>query len=405
MADIDSARDKISTYGNVMKTNCWLLVGLLLAGNLFAQQLSNVPPAGPVSAPPALPAAPATTNAAPALSTAKTDAPAKPAASKKKKRSKKPASAVPAPKAKAPAKTSHAVTRSEPLTMGPATVIASNVNVRGQAKLNSEVLTRLTKGESVTVLEEIILTNSGPDEPSAWAKIQLPSERPVWISALFVDTNKNTTSTRINMRGGPGENYSILGRLEKGTDFKPIDTKGEWIKIETPTNAYAFVAAQYLKTEAAPVAPEIADSGKKAEPAPAPAEPAPVTEAPTMADAPADKPAVPAPEPVAPAAETPSIQPAAPEATDAPVAEEPPPRRIVQREGLVRGTVSIQAPSYFSLVSPETKQLINYLISPSPELDLRRFKGMHVIVTGEEGLEERWGNTPVLTIDKIEVVE
>ena len=289
--------------------------------------------------------------------------------------------------------------------MGPATVIASNVNVRGQAKLNSEVLTRLSKGENVVVLEEIILTNSGPDEPSAWAKIQLPSERPVWISALFVDTNKNTTSTRINMRGGPGENYSILGRLEKGTDFKAIDTKGDWIKIETPTNAYAFVAAQYLKSEATPVPPEIADT-KKPEPTPAPAEPAPVPEAPAMADAPVGQPVVPAPEPAVPAPETPSVEPMAPETTtEAPAADEPPPRRIVQREGLVRGTVSIQAPSYFSLVSPDTKQLINYLISPSPELDLRRFKGMQVIVTGEEGLEERWGNTPVLTIDKIEVVE
>jgi hypothetical protein len=388
-----------------MKTNCWLLVGLLLAGNLFAQQLSNVPPAGPVSAPPALPAAPAATNAAPAVSDAKPSAPAKPAVSKKKKRSKKPAGAVPAPKAKTSVKTvSHAVTRTEPLAMGAATVIASNVNVRGQAKLNSEVLTRLTKGDSVVVLEEIILTNSGPDEPSAWAKIQLPSERPVWISALFVDTNKNTTSARINLRGGPGENYSILGRLEKGTEFKSIDTKGEWIKIETPTNAYAFVAAQYLKTEAVPVVPEIADAGKQPEPAPAPSEPAPVAEAPTMADAPADKPAVPSPEPAAPAPEAPA-ETMTPQTTETPVADEPPPRRIVQREGLVRGTVSIQAPSYFSLVSPETKQLINYLISPSPELDLRRFKGMRVIVTGEEGLEERWGNTPVLTIDKIEVVE
>ncbi|MPN40872.1 hypothetical protein SDC9_188412 [bioreactor metagenome] len=113
---------------------------------------------------------------------------------------------------------------------------------------------------------------------------------------------------------------------------------------------------------------------------------------------------MPSPEPAAPAPEAPA-ETMTPQTTETPVADEPPPRRIVQREGLVRGTVSIQAPSYFSLVSPETKQLINYLISPSPELDLRRFKGMRVIVTGEEGLEERWGNTPVLTIDKIEVVE
>jgi hypothetical protein len=30
---------------------------------------------------------------------------------------------------------------------------------------------------------------------------------------------------------------------------------------------------------------------------------------------------------------------------------------------------------------------------------------MHIYVTGEEGLDERWPNTPVLTIHSIEVLE
>jgi hypothetical protein len=36
---------------------------------------------------------------------------------------------------------------------------------------------------------------------------------------------------------------------------------------------------------------------------------------------------------------------------------------------------------------------------------MRRYKGLRIIVTGEEGLEERWGNTPVITIQKIQVLE
>jgi len=48
---------------------------------------------------------------------------------------------------------------------------------------------------------------------------------------------------------------------------------------------------------------------------------------------------------------------------------------------------------------------MDYLVSPSKDFDLRRFKGIRVIVTGEEGLDQRWGNTPVLTIDKIEPIE
>jgi hypothetical protein len=87
------------------------------------------------------------------------------------------------------------------------------------------------------------------------------------------------------------------------------------------------------------------------------------------------------------------------------VAEEPPPKRIVDREGVVRGTFSIQAPTKFALISPDNGHTIDYLYTTSPNLDLRRYKGLRIIVTGEEGLEERWGNTPVITIQKIQVLE
>ena len=88
-----------------------------------------------------------------------------------------------------------------------------------------------------------------------------------------------------------------------------------------------------------------------------------------------------------------------------PAVEEPPPPRIVQREGIVRGMTSIQAPSKFVLISPENGRNIDYLYTTSKELDLRRYKGLRIIVTGEEALDERWGNTPVITIQKILVVE
>ena len=74
-----------------------------------------------------------------------------------------------------------------PLVAGNATVVASNVNVRGQAKLKSEVITRLNKGQEVAVLEEVTLKKSGPDEPSAWAKITLSPKTHVWVNTSFVE--------------------------------------------------------------------------------------------------------------------------------------------------------------------------------------------------------------------------
>ena len=290
-----------------------------------------------------------------------------------------------------------------PLVPGPAEVVASNVNVRGQPKLKSEVVTRVTKGQAVTVIEEIVRNNSGPEEPSAWAKIVLPPNAHVWVSSTYINTNNETVlPKRLNLRSGPGENYSVIGRLQSGDAVKPINTKGDWTEIEAPTNAYAFVAAQYLQQEAP----------KPAAPAPTPTEPAPtpttVAAVPPVAPPPTEAPAVAAPTPAtaAPAtAPTPEVTNAPAAVQDIPLPDEPPPPRIVQREGIVRGMTSIQAPSRFVLISPQDGRDIDYLFTNSKELDLRRYKGLRIIVTGEEGLDERWPNMPVLTIQKIQVME
>jgi hypothetical protein len=93
-----------------------------------------------------------------------------------------------------------------------------------------------------------------------------------------------------------------------------------------------------------------------------------------------------------------------PTAPPEPPVQQPPPPRIISHEGIVRGMTSIQAPSYFALISPDTGKAIDYLYTTSKDLDLNRFKGLRVVATGEEGLDERWGHTPVLTIQKIEAI-
>ncbi len=306
--------------------------------------------------------------------------------------------AKPAPKKPAPGDE----VRSTPLVAGPATVVARNVNVRGLSRLKGEILTRLNQGDAVTVIEEIILKNSKADEPSAWAKIVLPAGVNAWVHTSFIDAaTKTVKPNKLNLRGGPGENYSVIGLLERGAAVKEVSAKGHWMEIEAPEGAYAFVAAQYLQ-QAAPVipAPAVAAAAPKpVESAPTPvtvAEPAPIatttTETPTPAPVAAPVVATPTPEP-------------APVAVPEPVTEEPPPQRIVQHEGIVKGAWSIQAPTKFALVSPGTGKIINYLYTTSTNLDLSRYKGLHIVVTGEEGLDARWKNHPVITIQRIQVLE
>ena len=284
------------------------------------------------------------------------------------------------------------------LSPGPATITGGNVNVRGQARLNSEIVKRLNKGDAVTVIEQIILDNPKADEPSQWAKINFPAEAHVWVHSSYIDsTNKVVLPKKLNVRTGAGENYSIVGLIERGAPVKEVSKKGDWLEIEAPAGAYAFVAAQYLKQEATPAIPPIISfATPPTEPKPTPTT---VPEAQAVAAPPTASPTTPPATTPAPAV-TPETAPAPPA-----FVEEPPPPRVVAHEGVVKNTRSIQAPTKFALVDPDSGKTVNYLYTTSTNLDLQWWKGHRVIVTGEEGLDRRWTNTPVITIQRIQVVD
>jgi uncharacterized protein YgiM (DUF1202 family) len=354
--------------------------GLIVAAMISTQLRADPPPAAapgtpPPSAAPILDPAPA----APVQTNAPAEKPKKKTAAKK--------TAKPAAKKPVELKT-------VPLTPGAAIVAANHVNVRGKAGIKGEVLTRMTNGEPVTVIEEITLKHSGPEEPSAWAKIVLPEKAHAWVNTAYIDaTNKTVRPKKLNLRGGPGENYSVIGTLQQGDPVKEVSTKGEWTEIETITNAYAFMAAQYLTQDPAILA------------ASTPLAAATVAENPPMAEATTETPTPTAPEMPAGTNEVASAGSATNDVPPAPVVEEPPPPRIVQREGIVRGSFSIQAPTPYELISTDNHKTIDYLFTPSRNLDLARYKGLHIIVTGPEGLDQRWKNTPIITIQRIQVLD
>jgi uncharacterized protein YgiM (DUF1202 family) len=362
-----------------MKTTTVVILGAVLSTSLLAQQPTNPPAAAPVA----------------------TNLPAAKAEKQKSPAPKKKAAPETARKA-TPEKKAVAVEKPVTLVAGPAVIAGSNVNVRGQASLTGEVITRLTKGDTVTVLEQINLEKPKADEPAQWAKIAFPTGGHVWVNTAYIDrTNKTVLPRRLNLRAGPGENYSVVGLLERGAPVKEITTKGNWTEIEPPPTAYAFVAAEYLKQEALVAA---APAPAVVQPAPTPT---PVAQVPEIAMPPTNAPI--APPTSAPTVTPPSAPAVAPPVVETPpvtpAAEEPPPKRIVDHEGVVRTTWSIQAPTKYALVNPDTGATVDYLYTTSTNLDLSRWKGHRVIVTGEESLDERWGNTPVITIQRIHVVD
>jgi uncharacterized protein YgiM (DUF1202 family) len=274
-----------------------------------------------------------------------------------------------------------------------ARVTGDRVNVRGGPSVDTEVIIHLRRDEQVTVVEWVPPQGSGSGPGAQWAKIRLPSDTPVWVYAPFVDTRRQVVrSDRLNVRAGPGLNFSVLGTLGKEAPVSRIRTLDDWMEIEAPANTFAYVSASYLQR--LPSTPTLATS-------PAPASEPPVA----LAATPPTRPEV------ASATPPPSVPPptsAAPAATAGTVVTETPPetlpeprKRIVRREGLVRPTVSIQAPTPYELRSIYGAIRLNFLLPASPDINIARFRKQRVIVAGEEQIEPRWPNLPMLEVQSI----
>ena len=321
----------------------------------------------------------------------------------------------------------------------PARAIAkAALNIRGRPAFKGEVIGHFPKGAEASVLELFTLRKPAKDEPARWARVALPTNTAVWVFADYIDPNtKTVTARRVNVRGGPGENYSVVGHLLKGTTVSEVRRKNRWIQIETPADAFGFVAADYLELEAAAVAPAVAQitpapaaqppaqpapaAQPPAQPAPAPSPPAqpapaltPPTQPPPAAVAtpppttpPTETPAAPAENPPKPAEPAPIV---APEPTATPPAETPPPagmllytpERVILREGILRRVYNILAPADYELQIPASGEIVDY-IQPKEKENLKRYIGKRVLVTGTEVLDQRWPRTPVLQVQKLEL--
>ncbi len=374
-----------------MKMKSWLL-SLVMGLNigLMAQtDTGTATPPAPTAPPPTAP--PST--AAPADASAPATAP-KPKAKKKKKKA-----TTTTPEAAKPKPADHAVL-SAPT---PATVKEDNLNVRAQSSFVGEVVTHLKKGDSVTVLEEITPSAPKKGEPKQWSKILLPSSTPVWVSAEYLDADGKTAAKRLNVRGGPGENFSVVARLDKGATIKEIKKDKGWVCIEPPADAVGYVASDFIDKQATPPAP-----------VPAP-EPTPVAvPAPEVVKVQPEATAAPAPTPAPEPAPAPAPAPPPVVETKPVPAPEPPPaevkmiptKRVITRDGFLRKARNIQAPADFELRDIQTGEITEYIqpTTGEPTDNLKHFIKVRVKVTGEEYVDKRWPATPIMRVESVSLL-
>ncbi len=322
--------------------------------------------------------------------------------------------ASPEPAAKPQGKKPTAIKKRVEISPPATAVVKGNyVNVRGQPSFIGEVLGHLQKGATITVLEEITLNHPPAGEPPQWYKIVMPTNIPAWVKADYIDApTKSVKVHRVNLRGGPGENYSVVGRLEKGAMINEVRDEKDWLAIEAPTNAYAFVAAELLEIQPAAVpapAPEVVVVNTPAASVPAAPVPAATEPVPAAPVAPAPTPQTESAQELAALRQATASQPPAaapspaPAPVPAPAAAEPAVPRIVTREGFVHKSYNIQSPADYELHDIKSGALIEYLQPQGPQ-DFKIYVGTRVTVTGPEAIDQRWPRTPVLQVQSVDLM-
>jgi SH3 domain protein len=150
-----------------------------------------------------------------------------------------------------------------------ARVQADNVNLRAKPSLRSETVGQADFGAELKVRSL---------EPE-WVEVVPPEDIDFWIHGDFI-RNDRVSVSKLNVRSGPGINYSVVGSLGRNEAIDRRGNFGEWVKIAAPPDGSIWVSRDLVDVvyPAPPVPPPAAAPGipvaKPARPEPAPPQPA-----------------------------------------------------------------------------------------------------------------------------------
>ncbi len=123
----------------------------------------------------------------------------------------------------------------EPMKMK---VNADNVNLRAGADANKEVVGQVSYDD--------ILYTAGKDESGKWFRVLPPKGTKFYVYEKLIQDGKVSVKT-LNVRSGPGINYTKMGEVIRGQDIKVIEQRNEWLAIEPPENSYLWISTDYLE--------------------------------------------------------------------------------------------------------------------------------------------------------------
>jgi len=122
-------------------------------------------------------------------------------------------------------------------------ITTDSVNVRSGPSLNFEIIMQMDKGSLVLV----------EDESKHWYKIRIPRNCKAYVHKDFLELDINDGSygiisgDSVNVRAGKGLHFNILGQLNNGSKVMLAAKEGDWYRIFSDDNCYAWVNRDFVK--------------------------------------------------------------------------------------------------------------------------------------------------------------
>ena len=115
-------------------------------------------------------------------------------------------------------------------------------NVRAGDNVNFKALCELEKGDPLKII----------GKRYSWFKINLPKKAHIYIKNDYValDPEKEigtVTALHVNLRAGPGTEYSILGQVSRPEKLNVVSEKDGWYKIEPPQGIKGWISSSQIK--------------------------------------------------------------------------------------------------------------------------------------------------------------
>lgn len=119
-----------------------------------------------------------------------------------------------------------------------ASVVKDGANIRSGPNTSSEILWTVFKGFPLQVISR----------QDKWAEVVDFEGDKGWIATFLLSDQKTVIvkGDSVNMRVGAGIDYEIMAEVKHGVVFKPLETEGEWLKVQHADGTTGWIASRLL---------------------------------------------------------------------------------------------------------------------------------------------------------------